>query len=160
MPRSLFVLLFLAVICAEQAGLDAQDQDSPKKSVTLSDADLSPAQAAVLALIQKGATEDRRGDYGSAIKTFQDALKQLRSLPEKKGDKDSVLVRAGRAYIGERSFDDAMSTFALLLWPRMEDCRQGVAAVDLCRRPTLHRFCPHAEGRLRRGCPVSHQVDS
>ena len=82
MPRSLFVLLFLAVICAEQAGLEAQDQDSPKKSVTLSDADLSPAQKAVLALIQKGATEDRRGDYGSAIKTFQDALKQLNTIAQ------------------------------------------------------------------------------
>jgi tetratricopeptide (TPR) repeat protein len=136
MPKALFVLLFLALIGFEQRGIEAQTQaqTSPKKPITLPlfDPDVSPAQKAVLSLIQKGTTEDRRGDYGSAIKTFEGALRQLRSLPEMKGEEDSLLVRLGRAYIGARRFDDATSTFSLLLAPRMEDCRQGVAAVEYC----------------------------
>ena len=85
-----------------QHGIKAQDQTTPKKPITLIDPDFSPAQRAVLSLFQKGATVDRRGDYGSAIKTFQDALQQLRSLPEMRSEEDSLLVRLGRAYIGAR----------------------------------------------------------
>ena len=72
------------------------------------------------------------GDYASAIKTFELALQQLRSLPEIRGDEDSLLMRLGRAYVGARRLDEAVRTFALLLSPRMEDCRQGVAAVGYC----------------------------
>ena len=132
MPRAVSVLLFLALVGLEQHLIEAQDQTPPKKPITLLDHDLSPAERAVLSLIQKGATEDRMGDYPSAVKTFQDALQQLRSVPKMKGDEDSVLVRLGRAYIGAQRFDDAISTFALLLGPRSEDCRQGVAAVEYC----------------------------
>lgn len=132
MPRAFLFVLFLVLAGFQQRGLEAQDRSSQEKPATLFDADASRAQKAVQTLIQKGTTEYRTGDYASAIKTFKDALRQLRSLPEVKSDEDSILVRAGRAYIGERSFDDAMSTLALLLWPRMEDCRQGVAAVEYC----------------------------
>ena len=132
MPKAVLVLLFLALVGLEQHGIKAQDQTPPKKPITLIDPDFSPAQRAVLSLIQKGATEDRRGDYGSAIKTFQDALQQLRSLPEMKSEEDSLLTRLGRAYIGARRLDDATKTFGLLLEPQMEDCRQGLAAVEYC----------------------------
>src|SRR6516225_6526435 len=132
MPKAVLVLLFLALVGLEQHGIKAQDQTPPKKPITLIDPDFSPAQRAVLSLIQKGATEDRRGDYGSAIKTFQDALQQLRSLPEMKSEEDSLLARLGRAYIGARRLDDATKTFGLLLGPQMEDCRQGLAAVEYC----------------------------
>ena len=100
MAKALFVLVFLSLIGFEAAGLEAQEQGPPKKAITLFDPDLPPAQKTVLSLIQKGATEDRRGDYGSAIKTFQDALQQLRSLPEMKSDEDSLITRLGGAYIG------------------------------------------------------------
>jgi tetratricopeptide (TPR) repeat protein len=132
MPKAVSVLVFLALVGLHQHGIKAQDQTPPKTPITLLDPDLSPAQRAVLSLIQKGATEDRMGDYALAIKTFREALRQLRSVPEMKGDKDSVLVRLGRAYIRAQRFDDATRTFALLLEPRTEDCRQGVAAVEYC----------------------------
>lgn len=72
------------------------------------------------------------GDYNAAVKSFQDALQKLRSVPEMKGDEDSLLVRLGRAYIGARRLDDAVRTFGLLLDPQMEECRLGVAAVEYC----------------------------
>jgi tetratricopeptide (TPR) repeat protein len=120
------------VVAVAQQGPKDQDRTSSKKPITLFDADLSPPAKAVQSLIQKGATEDRMGEYASAIKTFELALPQLRSLPEMKGDEDSLLVRLGRAYIGARRLDDAVRTFALLLGPRMEDCRLGVAAIEYC----------------------------
>jgi len=49
-----------------------------------------------------------------------------------KGDEDSLLIRLGRAYFIARRLDEAVRAFALLLGPRMEDCRQGVAAVEYC----------------------------
>jgi hypothetical protein len=102
MPNAFFFFLSLVLVGFEHQSLNAQDPSSPKKPITLPlfDPDLSPAQKAVHSLIQKGATQDRMGDYGSAIRTFEDALKQLRSLPEMKGDEDSLLMRLGRAYIG------------------------------------------------------------
>jgi tetratricopeptide (TPR) repeat protein len=132
MPRVLFFFLCLVLVGVEQQGLEAQDPSAPKKPITLFDPDLSPAQKAVHALIQKAATEDRMGEYGSAIKTFEVALQQLRSIPEMKGEEDSLLVRLGRAYFGARRLDDAVRTFASLLGPRREDCRQDVAAVEYC----------------------------
>jgi len=121
------------VVCSLQA-LEAQDQISPKKTVTLPgfETEMSPAQKAVRSLIQKGASEERTGDHNSAIRTFQDALQKLRSVPEMKGDEDSVLLRLGRAYIGAHRLEDAVTTFSLLLGPSADDCRSGVAAVEYC----------------------------
>lgn len=132
MPKGAHFFLSLMLVGVAQQGLKGQDRTSPKKPITLLDPDLSPAARAVQSLIQKGATEDRMGDYASAMKTFELALRQLRSLPEMKGDEDSLLMRLGRAYIGARRLDEAVRTFALLLSPRMEDCRQGIAAVGYC----------------------------
>jgi len=123
--------LLVLVGTAQQSRKD-QDQTPPKKPITLFDTDASPAEKAVQSLIQKGATEDRMGDFAAATRTFELALKQLRDVPEMKGEEDSLLVRLGRAYIGGRRLDDAVRTFALLLGPGMEDCRPGVAAVGYC----------------------------
>jgi tetratricopeptide (TPR) repeat protein len=134
MRKAFCLFVFLTLALCRQQGLQAQDRISPKRPITLPgfDSDASPEQEAVQSLIQKGASEDRMGDYNSAVRSFQDALKKLRSVPEMKGDEDSLLVRLGRAYIGARRLDDAVGTFALLLGPRMEECRLGVAAVEYC----------------------------
>lgn len=122
---------FLLVILVPLA--QAQNRTSPKERITLPGFESGSAeQKAVQALIQKGASEDRTGDYNAAVRTFQDALQKLRVLPEMKGDEDSVLVRLGRAYIGARRLDDALRTFSSLLVPRAEDCRPDVAAVEYC----------------------------
>jgi len=133
-PKGLVFFVFLVLVAVAQQGPEGQDQTSPKKPITLPlfDPDLSPAVKAVQSLIQNGATEDRAGNYASAIKTFALALERLRSLPEMRGDEDSLLVRLGRAYIGARRLDEAVRTFGLLLGPGREDCRQGVAAVEYC----------------------------
>jgi tetratricopeptide (TPR) repeat protein len=130
--KTLHFLLIAALVAVLQQSLKAQDRSGSKKPITLFDSDLSPAAKAVQDLIQKGAAEDRSGDYGSATETFERALQQLRSLPEMKGDEDSLLVRLGRAYIGARRLDDAVGTFALLLGPQMQGCRQGVASIEYC----------------------------
>src|SRR5262249_12158467 len=124
MPRALLLLLTLFPLG------QAQERTSTKEPITLPGFESgSPEQKTVQALIQKGASEDRMGDYNAAVRTFQDALQKLRGLPRMNGDADSVLVRLGRAYIGARRLDDALNAFSLLLGPHTEDCRPDVAAV-------------------------------
>ena len=154
LPKSRVCLWLILTMCGFTPGvLEAQDRSSPKP-ITLFDSDVTPAQKAVLELIQKGAAEDRRGDYNSAIKTFQEALRKLRSLPEMKGDEDGLLVRLGGAYIGARRLDEAIRTFALLLSPGMEDCRQGVTPADCAEAQHYIGFARIQEGNFEAAIPL------
>jgi tetratricopeptide (TPR) repeat protein len=157
--RFIFVVL---VVCSLQA-LEAQDRTSPKNTVTLPrfENEMSPAQKAVQSLIQKGVSEERMGDYNSAIRTFQNALQKLRSVPEMKGDEDSVLVRLGRVYIGAHRLEDAVSTFSLLLGPGADDCRSGVAAVEYCADAQYYiGFANMQKGKFEAAVSFFEQVDS
>jgi tetratricopeptide (TPR) repeat protein len=86
----------------------------------------------VEALIQQGSSDNRAGDYAAAVKVLELARKKMASTPEMKGQEDKLLDWLGRAYMGERHLDDAIRTFALLLDSQMQDCRPGIADVELC----------------------------
>jgi tetratricopeptide (TPR) repeat protein len=154
MKRAVPLVLLALTGLAQQVPRD-QGRPSGPKPITPFDSDASPAKREVDTLIQQGAKQDRTGDYAAAIKTFEHALDRLRALPEMKNDEDSLLVRLGRAYIGARRLDDAVRTFALLLGPKMEDCRQGVAALEYCADAQYYiGFCDMQRGKVEAAIPI------